>query len=152
MMARSQHRQQLGMTRLLQTGRLQRVLGDRIGDQRQALARRHRGGRLHDRIEDGGIARSLAGGRGQHRQRVGEGGHSLTRRADHRQRHIQMQGAGARGECIAVAEHDEGGEATPSTLQPGGQRDVRADSGGIAQRQGERQGRGACLGRAGRAG
>jgi hypothetical protein len=146
MMASRQHGQKLGVAGLMQAGGLQRPFGDGVGHQRQALAVGDGGRGLHDRIDDGGVARGFGRGQRQYRQRIGECRCCLTRRADDGERHIEVQQACARGERSGIATDHKRRQAALRTLQPAGKGDVRADAGRVAHRYGQRQGRRAASG------
>ncbi len=144
--------EELGMPGMLEAGIVERLLVDRIGDQRGGGPGAHVADRPGDRLDHrrgvGAVRRSGFGGdrrfQRQYRQRTVETGRRVGGR--HRlDRAIDAERSRASGEQGGVGEAIEDRQRKLATTAPRGQRDVRSDARRFAHREGKRWKRHACL-------
>jgi hypothetical protein len=140
-----------GVAGMAEAGAVQRLLVDRVGDDRRRLSVAYIGGRAVDRGDDpsrigrvrpAGAGQALAADR-RHRQRIGKHRGRALRRVDRLHRHPPAEPRRQRRQPIRIVDHIERRHPTAFAYviaaAPGFEGDLAADPGRLAHRQGERQ-------------
>src|SRR5207237_9816600 len=136
-----------GMAGVTDPGTVQRLLVDRVRDDRRRSARLHLGDSAVDGADDEPcIGRAWSPRLGeafaadwQNRQRVGKYLGRVSRRRDRPYRYRPTKPRRQSREPVRIVDHIKQRYAVTAP-QPGLQRDLAADPGRLAHRQGERQG------------